>query len=70
MQLIEIDKNTYRSHLNTVIVAAVAVFSALGVSISALLIHWFGAAQGQNFYLELTRCQLSPARLRLGVYIA
>ncbi len=53
MQLVDIDKNTYRSHLNVVIVAAVAVFSALGVGISALLVYWFGAEQGQNFYLNL-----------------
>ncbi len=53
MQLVDIDKNTYRSHLNVVIVAAVAVFSALGVGISALLVYWFGAAQGQNYYLNL-----------------
>lgn len=53
MQLVDIDKNTYRSHLNVVIVAAVAIFSALGVGISAMLVYWFGAAQGQNFYLNL-----------------
>ncbi len=53
MQLVDIDKNTYRSHLNVVIVSAVAVFSALGVGISAALVYWFGAAQGQNFYLNL-----------------
>ncbi|TXH96406.1 MAG: DUF3087 family protein [Rheinheimera sp.] len=53
MQLTDIDKNTYRSHLNVVIVCAVAVFSALGVGISAALVYWFGAEQGQNFYLNL-----------------
>ncbi len=53
MQLTEIDKNTYRSHLNVVIVGAVAVFSGLGVGISTLLIHWFGIPDGDNFYLNL-----------------
>ncbi len=61
MQLVDIDKNTYRSHLNVVIVAAVAIFSALGVGISAMLVYWFGAAQGQNFYLNLLGVSIGGA---------
>ena len=54
MQLKQIDKDRYRSHFNVVIVFAVAVFSALGVGISALLIRWFGVVGGDNFYWNLT----------------
>lgn len=61
MQLVDIDKNTYRSHLNMVIVAAVAVFSVLGVGISALLVFWFGTVQGQNFYLNLLGVSIGGA---------
>ncbi len=53
MQLKQIDKDRYRSHFNVVIVFAVAVFSALGVGFSALLIHFFGVSGGDNFYLNL-----------------
>lgn len=68
MQLKQIDKDRYRSHFNVVIVFAVAVFSALGVGFSALLIRWFGVAGGDNFYLNLlgvaTAALLSVLTLR------
>lgn len=68
MQLKQIDKDRYRSHFNVVIVFAVAVFSALGVGFSALLIRFFGEAGGDNFYLNLlgvaTAAVLSVLTLR------
>lgn len=54
MQLRQIDKHRYRSHLNMVIVCSIALFSALGVGISTMLIYFFGNAPGENFYLNLT----------------
>lgn len=69
MQLREIDKDRYRSHFNVVIVFAVAVFSALGVGFSTLLIHLFSEAGADNFYLNLTGVSiaglLSALTLRL-----
>lgn len=53
MQLIEIDKARYRRHLNITITIAVIAFASLGVGFSSLLIHWFGAAPGENFWLNL-----------------
>lgn len=53
MRLTEIDKDTYRSHLNVTIVVAIAIFATLGVGISTLLIKFFGAEQGNNFLLNL-----------------
>ena len=42
MQLKEINKDTYRSHLNVIIVLAIAFFAAVGVGISSLLVFYFG----------------------------
>ncbi|WP_333796527.1 DUF3087 family protein [Rheinheimera sp.] len=53
MQIKDINKDTYRSHLNVIIVAAIAVFAALGVGLSSLLIHYFGGPQGDNFIWNL-----------------
>lgn len=53
MQLIEIDKARYRRHLNITITVAVVSFASLGVGLSSLLIHFFGAAPGENFWLNL-----------------
>jgi len=53
MQLIEVDKARYRRHLNITITAAVIAFASLGVGLSTLLIHWFGTAPGENFWLNL-----------------
>ncbi len=53
MQLIEIDKARYRRHLNITITVAVVSFAILGVGLSSLLIHFFGAAPGENFWLNL-----------------
>lgn len=54
MQLIEIDKARYRRHLNIVITVAVVSFAMLGVGLSSILIHFFGNAPGENFWLNLT----------------
>lgn len=53
MQLIEIDKARYRRHLNITITIAVIAFASLGIGFSSLFIHWFGAAPGENFWLNL-----------------
>ncbi|WP_440875810.1 DUF3087 domain-containing protein [Thalassotalea sp. PLHSN55] len=42
MNLIEIDKTTYRKNLNKVIVAFVASFAILAVLLGTVLIHFFG----------------------------
>jgi hypothetical protein len=53
MQIKDINKDTYRSHLNVIIVLAIAVFAALGVGLSSLLIHYFGGPTGENFVWNL-----------------
>jgi len=53
MQLKEINKDTYRSHLNVIIVLAIAFFAAVGVGISSLLVFYFGNISGDNFFLNL-----------------
>lgn len=54
MQLQSIDKATYRQRLNKLIGGCVVLFATLGIGLSALLIDWFGAEQGQNFWWNVT----------------
>lgn len=61
MQLIEIDKARYRRHLNITITIAVIAFASLGIGFSSLLIHWFGAAPGENFWLNLLGVAIAAA---------
>lgn len=53
MQLKAIDKQRYRRHLNRILIISVAAFSAAGVGLSALLIHWFGGPTGSNTHLNI-----------------
>jgi len=61
MQLIDINKHTYRSHLNVIIVLAIAFFAAVGVGISSLFVFYFGAATGDNFFLNLLGVSIGGA---------
>lgn len=61
MQLIEIDKSRYRRHLNITITIAVIAFASFGVGFSSVLIHWFGAAPGENFWLNLLGVAIAAA---------
>lgn len=54
MQLRQINKQQYRSHLNVIMISSIALFSAMGVGFSTILIYFFGKAPGENFYLNLT----------------
>lgn len=53
MQLHQIDKLRYRSHLNVIIVCSIATFAAAGVGLSTLLIALVGNPPGENFMLNL-----------------
>lgn len=61
MQLKEINKDTYRGHLNVIIVFAIGFFAAVGVGISSLLVFYFGAAAGDNFFLNLLGVSIGGA---------
>jgi ABC-type sulfate transport system permease component len=54
MILQKIDKNTYRKHLNRVIVAIIASMLLITLCLSTLLIHLIGNPEGSNFSLNLT----------------
>jgi len=75
MQLKDINKDTYRSHLNVIIVSAIAFFAAVGVGISSVLVFYFGSAAGDNFFLNLLGVSIGGAiaafclnRLKTSVY--
>lgn len=53
MKLQTIDKATYRKNLNIVIVLFIASFTALAIIFGAILIQFFGNADGDNFILNL-----------------
>ncbi len=75
MQLKEINKDTYRSHLNVIIVLAIAFFAAVGVGISSIFVFYFGDAAGDNFFLNLLGVSIGGAiaafclhRLKASLY--
>lgn len=53
MQLQHIDKIRYRKHLNMASVVATAVLIAFALFYGQVLIHFFAAADGNNFKLNL-----------------
>jgi hypothetical protein len=61
MQLKDINKDTYRSHLNVIIVLAIAFFAAVGVGISSILVFYLGSADGDNFFLNLLGVSIGGA---------
>jgi hypothetical protein len=61
MQLIDINKDTYRSHLNVIILLAIAFFAAAGVGISSIFVFYFGSAAGDNFFLNLLGVSIGGA---------
>jgi hypothetical protein len=61
MQLKDINKDTYRSHLNVIIVLAIAFFAAVGVGLSSVLVFYFGSVAGDNFFLNLLGVSIGGA---------
>ncbi|MGF1748401.1 MULTISPECIES: DUF3087 domain-containing protein [Vibrio] len=58
MQLIHIDKSTYKQRLNVITIAIVATLAALSISFGSLLIAFFGSQQPTaestgNFHLNV-----------------
>ncbi len=54
MELREIDKATYKQKQRTVGVVFCLIFAGLGLSISALLRHFYGGPEGENMAVNLT----------------
>lgn len=53
MQLKNIDKQRYSKHYRITFWAVVAIMLAVSLSSSSLLIHFFGSAEGGNFWLNV-----------------
>ncbi|MDZ7923985.1 MAG: DUF3087 family protein [Marinagarivorans sp.] len=53
MQLLDVDKVRYRSHIKRVIVMVIAVLMAGSLTIAQVLITFFPAAQGTHFHWNL-----------------
>jgi hypothetical protein len=53
MRLRPIDKQIYARRYRIVFAAIVAALIIISLSVSALLIRWFGSEQGSNFWLNL-----------------
>jgi hypothetical protein len=54
MQLLPIDKVLYSKNLKTTFFAICAYLLITGVGLSSLLIYFFGAINGDNFWLNIT----------------
>lgn len=54
MKIEQIDKQTYRKHLNIVIIISIIAFAALSLLISQSLIYFFTDRQGTHFWLNVT----------------
>jgi hypothetical protein len=61
MQLQEIDKTTYRKHLNRLIVALILFLALFSLGISQLMIHLFTDGVGSHFKLNLLGTGITTA---------
>lgn len=53
MQLKDISKQRYSKHYRIIFWAVIAIMLAVSISSSSILIHFFGSAEGGNFWLNV-----------------
>jgi hypothetical protein len=68
MRLRPIDKQVYAKRYRIVFAAIVAALIVISLSVSALLIHWIGSADGSNFWLNLAGVVSAGAVVLWSVY--
>ena len=69
MKLKTIDKVLYRKRMNRLIVAHLSILMITALSVSNLLIHFFGGEEGSNFWLNVAGVVSAVAAVSLFFYV-